>query len=76
MDVRNINKLLRARQEDLSDIAALVGAALIYGFEYIKKAVLLMMMGGVERTWTTEHIFVVTSNILMVEAHRRQSPKS
>lgn len=46
-DIRNINKLAKDRK--IFDILSRSLAPSIYGFDYIKKAVLLMMMGGVEK---------------------------
>lgn len=46
-DIRNINKL--SKDKKIFDILSQSLAPSIYGFEHIKKAVLLMMMGGVEK---------------------------
>jgi DNA replication licensing factor MCM3 len=46
-DVRNINRL--AQRRDIFDLLSRSVAPSIYGHEYIKKALLLLLLGGVER---------------------------
>lgn len=66
MDVRNINKLAREHDKKIFLILLHSLAPLIYGFEYIKKAVLLMMMGGVEKNLDNGTHLRGDINILMV----------
>jgi DNA replication licensing factor MCM3 len=47
MDVRNITAL--AKKKDAFDILSKSLAPSIWGHDYIKKAVLLMLLGGVEK---------------------------
>lgn len=46
-DIRNINKL--SKEKKIFDMLSNSLAPSIYGFDYIKKSVLLMLMGGVEK---------------------------
>lgn len=46
-DIRNINKL--SKKKDIFDILSQSLAPSIYGHDHIKKAILLMLMGGVEK---------------------------
>lgn len=63
-DIRNINKLAKDRK--IFDILSRSLAPSIYGFDYIKKAVLLMMMGGVEKNLDNGTHLRGDINILMV----------
>lgn len=63
-DVRNINKL--AQNRDIFDTLAQSLAPSIYGLDYIKKAVLLMMFGGVEKNLDNGTHLRGDINILMV----------
>lgn len=63
-DIRNINKLAKDRK--IFDILSRSLAPSIYGFEYIKKAVLLMLMGGVEKNLDNGTHLRGDINILMV----------
>lgn len=63
-DVRNINKL--AQQRDLFDTLSQSLAPSIYGLDYIKKAVLLMMFGGLEKNLDNGTHLRGDINILMV----------
>ncbi|CDK25895.1 unnamed protein product [Kuraishia capsulata CBS 1993] len=47
VDIRNINKL--SKNKNIFDLLSTSLAPSIYGHEYIKKAVLLMLLGGVEK---------------------------
>lgn len=64
VDIRNIVKLLKNRR--IFDILAGSLAPSIYGYDYIKKAVLLMMMGGVEKNLENGTHLRGDINILMV----------
>lgn len=63
-DIRNINKLSKDKKifETLSNSLA----PSIYGFDYIKKAVLLMLLGGVEKNLDNGTHLRGDINILMV----------
>ncbi|EGW32993.1 uncharacterized protein SPAPADRAFT_54957 [Spathaspora passalidarum NRRL Y-27907] len=63
-DIRNINKL--SKDKKIFDILSSSLAPSIYGFEYIKKAVLLMLMGGVEKNLDNGTHLRGDINILMV----------
>ncbi|AAS53726.2 AFR355Cp [Eremothecium gossypii ATCC 10895] len=63
-DIRNINKL--AKSADVFDLLAQSLAPSIYGHEHIKKAVLLMLMGGVEKNLENGSHLRGDINILMV----------
>ncbi|CAK9438343.1 uncharacterized protein LODBEIA_P25670 [Lodderomyces beijingensis] len=63
-DIRNINKL--SKEKKIFEILSQSLAPSIYGFEYIKKAVLLMMMGGVEKNLDNGSHLRGDINILMV----------
>ncbi|ABN66014.2 member of complex that acts at ARS's to initiate replication [Scheffersomyces stipitis CBS 6054] len=63
-DVRNINKVSKERK--IFDILSTSLAPSIYGFDYIKKATLLMMLGGVEKNLDNGTHLRGDINILMV----------
>ena len=63
-DIRNINKL--AKTKGIFDILSSSLAPSIYGYEYIKKAVLLMLLGGVEKNLDNGTHLRGDINILMV----------
>lgn len=63
-DIRNINKL--SKTKGIFDILASSLAPSIYGYEYIKKAVLLMLLGGVEKNLDNGTHLRGDINILMV----------
>lgn len=63
-DIRNINKL--SKRTDIFDILAQSLAPSIYGHEHIKRAVLLMLMGGVEKNLENGSHLRGDINILMV----------
>lgn len=63
-DIRNINKL--AKRVDIFDVLAQSLAPSIYGHEHIKRAVLLMLMGGVEKNLENGSHLRGDINILMV----------
>jgi DNA replication licensing factor MCM3 len=63
-DIRNINKL--AKNKNVFNIMAQSLAPSIYGHEYIKKAVLLMLLGGVEKNLENGSHLRGDINILMV----------
>lgn len=64
VDVRNINKLAKERR--IFDILATSLAPSIYGLDYIKKAVLLLLFGGVEKNLENGSHLRGDINILMV----------
>lgn len=64
VDVRNINKL--AKERKIFDILAQSLAPSIYGLDYIKKAVLLLLFGGVEKNLDNGSHLRGDINILMV----------
>ncbi|AET39045.1 MCM DNA helicase complex subunit MCM3 Ecym_3575 [Eremothecium cymbalariae DBVPG len=63
-DIRNINKL--SKRPDVFELVSQSLAPSIYGHEYIKKAVLLMMLGGVEKNLENGSHLRGDINILMV----------
>ncbi|KAK6202708.1 uncharacterized protein RJT21DRAFT_21255 [Scheffersomyces amazonensis] len=63
-DIRNINKISKERK--IFDILSTSLAPSIYGFDYIKKAVLLMLLGGVEKNLDNGTHLRGDINILMV----------
>lgn len=63
-DIRNINKLSKNRK--IFEILSSSLAPSIYGFEQIKKAVLLMLLGGVEKNLDNGTHLRGDINILMV----------
>lgn len=64
VDIRNINKM--SKEKKIFDILSHSLAPSIYGFDYIKKAVLLMLMGGVEKNLDNGTHLRGDINILMV----------
>ena len=64
VDVRNINKI--ARRRGVFDLLAQSLAPSIYGHEYLKKAVLLMLLGGLEKNLPDGAHIRGDINILMV----------
>lgn len=63
-DIKNINKLSKDRK--IFDILSTSLAPSIYGFDYIKKAVLLMLLGGNEKNLDNGTHLRGDINILMV----------
>lgn len=63
-NIRNINKL--SKDKKIFDILSTSLAPSIYGFEYIKKAVLLMLLGGIEKNLDNGTHLRGDINILMV----------
>ena len=63
-DIRNINRL--SKDKKIFEILSNSLAPSIYGFEYIKKAVLLMLLGGVEKNLDNGTHLRGDINILMV----------
>ncbi|CAI4059953.1 hypothetical protein SKDZ_05G0360 [Saccharomyces kudriavzevii ZP591] len=63
-DIRNINKL--SKKKDIFDILSQSLAPSIYGHDHIKKAILLMLMGGVEKNLENGSHLRGDINILMV----------
>ena len=63
-DIRNINKL--SKKKDIFDVLAQSLAPSIYGHEHIKRAILLMLMGGVEKNLENGSHLRGDINILMV----------
>jgi DNA replication licensing factor MCM3 len=65
-DIRNINKWAKSRKTKIFDMLSQSLAPSIYGHEYIKKAVLLMLLGGVEKNLDNGTHLRGDINILMV----------
>lgn len=65
-DIRNINKLAKEEDKKIFEILSNSLAPSIYGFEYIKKAVLLMLLGGVEKNLDNGTHLRGDINLLMV----------
>ncbi|PNS15659.1 hypothetical protein CAC42_4111 [Sphaceloma murrayae] len=63
-DVRNINKM--AKQKRVFDLLSQSLAPSIYGHDYIKKAILLMLLGGMEKNLENGTHLRGDINILMV----------
>lgn len=63
-DIRNINKI--SKRNDIFDILSQSLAPSIYGHDHIKRAVLLMLMGGVEKNLENGSHLRGDINILMV----------
>ena len=63
-DIRNINKV--SKKKNLLDLLSQSLAPSIYGHEYIKKAILLMLLGGVEKNLENGTHLRGDINILMV----------
>ena len=63
-DIRNINKI--AKKKNLLDLLSQSLAPSIYGHDYIKKAILLMLLGGMERNLENGTHLRGDINILMV----------
>ncbi|KAF2151814.1 DNA replication licensing factor mcm3 [Myriangium duriaei CBS 260.36] len=63
-DIRNINKL--SKQRRVFDLLSQSLAPSIYGHDYIKKAILLMLLGGVEKNLENGTHLRGDINILMV----------
>ncbi|GME74061.1 unnamed protein product [Ambrosiozyma monospora] len=64
-DIKNINRLAK-KQKTIFDLLAQSLAPSIYGHDYIKKAVLLMLLGGVEKNLDNGTHLRGDINILMV----------
>lgn len=65
-DIRNINKWAKSRKTKIFDMLSQSLAPSIYGHEYIKKAVLLMLLGGIEKNLDNGTHLRGDINILMV----------
>lgn len=63
-DVRNINKL--AKKKNIFDLLSQSLAPSIYGHDYIKRAILLMLLGGMEKNLDNGTHLRGDINILMV----------
>lgn len=63
-DIRNINKI--AKKKNVFDLLSQSLAPSIYGHDYIKKAILLMLLGGVEKNLENGTHLRGDINILMV----------
>lgn len=64
VDIRNINKV--SKKENVFDLLSQSLAPSIYGHEYIKKAVLLMLLGGTEKNLANGTHLRGDINVLMV----------
>lgn len=64
LDIRHINKI--ARRDEVFDLLAQSLAPSIFGHEYLKKAVLLMLLGGQEKNLANGTHIRGDINILMV----------
>ena len=64
LDVRNINKL--SKKDDIFGLLSESLAPSIYGHDYIKKAILLMLLGGMEKNLPNGTHLRGDINILMV----------
>ena len=64
LDIRNINKI--SRREDVFDLLAQSLAPSIFGHDYLKRAVLLMLLGGQEKNLANGTHIRGDINILMV----------
>lgn len=64
LDIRNINKI--SRREEVFDLLAHSLAPSIFGHDYLKKAVLLMLLGGQEKNLSNGTHIRGDINILMV----------
>ncbi|KUL88445.1 hypothetical protein ZTR_05390 [Talaromyces verruculosus] len=65
-DIRNINKWAKSKKTKIFNMLAQSLAPSIYGHEYIKKAVLLMLLGGIEKNLDNGTHLRGDINILMV----------
>lgn len=65
-DIRNINKWAKSRKTKIFDMLAQSLAPSIYGHEYIKRAILLMLLGGIEKNLDNGTHLRGDINILMV----------
>jgi DNA replication licensing factor MCM3 len=65
-DIRNINKWAKSRKTKIFDMLAQSLAPSIYGHEYIKRAILLMLLGGMEKNLDNGTHLRGDINILMV----------
>ncbi|KAG8959874.1 MCM DNA helicase complex subunit [Tulasnella sp. 419] len=63
-DIRNINKL--SKRKDIFQLLSLSLAPSIYGHDYIKKAILLLLLGGVEKNLANGTHLRGDINLLMV----------
>jgi len=63
-DIRNIRKL--AERPDIFELLSRSVAPSIYGHDFIKKAILLMLLGGVEKVLETKTHLRGDINILMI----------
>jgi DNA replication licensing factor MCM3 len=63
-DIRNINKM--SKQKNIFDLLSQSLAPSIYGHDYIKKAILLMLLGGMEKNLANGTHLRGDINVLMV----------
>ncbi|KAM0787560.1 MCM DNA helicase complex subunit [Microbotryomycetes sp. NB124-2] len=65
-DVRNINKTCKDNKKDIVDVLAQSLAPSVYGHDYIKKAILLLLLGGLEKNLANGTHIRGDINVLMV----------
>ena len=64
LDIRNINKI--AKRRDVFELLSLSLAPSIFGLDYVKKAVLLLLLGGLEKNLPNGTHIRGDINVLMV----------
>ncbi|KAK4051199.1 MCM DNA helicase complex subunit [Microbotryomycetes sp. JL201] len=65
-DVRNINKTCKENKRDIVDVLSQSLAPSVYGHDYIKKAILLLLLGGLEKNLANGTHIRGDINVLMV----------
>ncbi|KAK4056933.1 MCM DNA helicase complex subunit [Microbotryomycetes sp. JL221] len=66
VDIRNINKTCKENKRDIVDVLAQSLAPSVYGHDYIKKAILLLLLGGLEKNLANGTHIRGDINVLMV----------